>query len=161
MIRVARFADVPRLVELLHEMRTNSIYVDRADIDQKAAKSLLVSSIQRHGGGHAGSTLVLVAETEAGDVEGFVIGLLDRVYGIGDKLTATDIITYASPRADAHDAMRLVNALVAWAKANPKCIEVRLGANDVMGGDWQRTARLYERAGMKQVGSIYEARFER
>jgi hypothetical protein len=160
MIRVARFADVPRLVELLAEMRAGSIYADRADIDQKAAKSLLVSSIQRHGGRHAGSTLVLVAENEA-QVEGFVIGLLDRVYGIGDKLTATDIITYASPRADAHDAMRLVNALVAWAKAIPKCIEVRLGANDVMGGDWQRTARLYERAGMSQVGSIHEMRFER
>jgi len=159
MIRPAAFGDIPRLAELLGEMHARSVYAGRAELDVREAKALMLRSIQRHGGRRAGSTLVMVAATD-GVVHGFLLGLLDRVYHVLGALLATDVFFYVDGHGDPRDARRLLRALMAWADTNPAVIEVRMGATGAI-GDWRRTEKLYQRAGMHQAGVIYERRIAR
>ena len=108
---------------------------------------------QRHGALSDGGTLVLVSECE-GVIKGFVIGILDRVYHIGTKLMATDLFTFNSPDGDPRDGLRLIDGLIAWAESN-HVIEIKLGAVDAV-GDFERTAKVFRRRGLKQSGVIYQ-----
>jgi hypothetical protein len=155
-IRTANFADVPRLAELVQDGYARSIYAGRGSIDVKATKALMVSSIQRHGHKGEGGTLVLVAEHN-GAVEGFMIGILNRVYAVLDKLMASDFMLYCSERADPADAGKLIRRLQDWGRKNPEVIEIVMGLHSLI-EPWQRAAPLYERAGMTQTGAIYEMR---
>ena len=47
--------------------------------------------VTRHGGQHEGGALVMVAEHD-GQVEGFIVGMLDRVYHIGDRLASLGVV---------------------------------------------------------------------
>lgn len=159
MIRPAKFGDIPRLAELLAEMHERSCYATVAAVDLRAAKALFVQAIQRHGSGTAGAMCAYVADSGS-RVEGFVIGLLDRLYHVGDQLMASDLFLYVSPNGDPRDFARLFDALDQWAAANPNVLECRLGITDAI-TPWQRTAQLYRRKGYRQSGAIYERRFER
>lgn len=153
-VRPALFADVPRLAELVCEGHARSIYADRGEIDLKETKALFVRSIQRSGGRSEGSTLVLVAEA-GGAVEGFIVGLVDRIYHVLDKLYVTDIFFFCTERADPKDARHLLDRLIAWGKSIPGVIEIKLGITDLF-GDWRRQEVLYKRAGLKQSGVFYK-----
>jgi GNAT superfamily N-acetyltransferase len=156
MIRAAQFADVPRLAQLLEEAHGASIYAERAQFDEREAKALFVRAIQRHAHKTVGGSLVLVAERD-GTVEAFIVGHLERVYYVLDRMTATDLFFICSPRAHAHDARTLLDGLVQWAEGNPKVIEIRLGVTNAI-GNWQRTGRFYERLGFEKAGAMYERR---
>jgi len=153
-IRAAKFGDIPALAALMCEMHARSCYAGRAELDLKATKGLFFNAIQRHGGSVAGSTLANVAERD-GTVEGFLIGVLDNCYHVLVELMATDLFTYVSERGDPRDAIRLLEAFMKWAKANPRVIEVRLGATNAI-GDFERTAVLYKRIGLEQCGGLYQ-----
>ena len=159
MIRPARFGDVPGIFALFQEMYRASPYVGQDAIDERHTKALIVSSIQRHGALSDGGTLVLVSECE-GVIKGFVIGILDRVYHIGTKLMATDLFTFNSPDGDPRDGLRLIDGLIAWAESNPAVIEIKLGAVDAV-GDFERTAKVFRRRGLKQSGVIYQRSIKR
>lgn len=156
MIRPARFGDIPRMAELLAEMHARSIYVGRGTFEVRELKGWLMSMIQRHGSPHPGGTLVNVAE-QNGVVEGFLVGLLDRCYHLMRELSATDVFFYVSERGDPRDATRLLEAFLKWAMGNERVIEVKMGATNAI-ADPDRTARLYERAGLQKCGVIYELR---
>jgi hypothetical protein len=153
-IRNASAVDTPAIYALLEEMYRSSPYVDRDQIDARLAKALIVQAIQRHGGHNDGSTWVQVAVTDDGAVCGFIIGMLDRVYHIGQNLMATDLFFYANQDADPRDAIRLLDGLIGWAESNPKVIEIKLGAVDTV-GDYRRTEKLFQRRGFEQCGVIY------
>jgi L-amino acid N-acyltransferase YncA len=155
-IRPALFTDVPRLAELVGELHARSIYAGRAEFDTKAAKALMMSSIQRHGFKTDAGTLVLVTE-KAGVVEGFIIGVLSKIYQVLDKLVATDFMFYCSDRADPGDALKLLRRLVSWARKNPNVIEIVMALPSVV-EPWQRTAPLYERVGFTRCGALFEMR---
>ncbi len=138
------------------EMYEKSIYRDDCEFDEKAAKALLVRSIQRHGGRQDGSMFVFVAE-RAGVVEGFIIAALSRLYGIGTKLLAADTHFYCSQRAHARDAFKLIGAYKAWAAENEQVIEIDLCATDAV-GDFRRTEKLYRRMGFQPFGVILSMR---
>ena len=159
MIRSGRFGDIPRLTELFREMHARSKYATRATLDEKHVKSLIVQALQRHGATHDGGTWVKVAEVND-VVEGFIIGVLDRVYHIGVELMATDLFFYCSPRSDVKAAGELLDSLVGWAKENPKVVEVCCAMTDAI-GDWERTMLLYRRHGFKTTGGMAEISFER
>lgn len=158
-VRAAKFGDIPRLHELMEEAFLGSIYADRGSIDEKVCKGLFMSSMQKHGGPYAGSTLVNVAERN-GAVEGFLLGMLDRVYHVGDKLMATDVYFWGSGRSDPRDMLRLLDQFEKWAEASPLCIEIKLGATNAF-GDYERVGELYRRKGYQQCGVIYEKRIAR
>ena len=63
-VRDAKFAEIPQIADLLVEAHGRSRYAGTdVQVDVRETKALLSRSIQRHGGEHIGSTLVLVAQT--------------------------------------------------------------------------------------------------
>lgn len=157
-IRIGKFADIPRLTELMAEMYERSKYKGRAELDIPTTKSLFMSAMQRQGSKSAGGSTVIVAENN-GIVEAFIVGILDRVYHVGNKLMATDLFYYATEKADARDSLRLLDEFLKWAEEIPTVIEIRMGATDAI-GDWSRTEKLYRRKGMEQAGVIYERKVQ-
>lgn len=159
MIRRAAFTDIPRIYALMEEMYARSKYAGRGSIDAQKAKGLLMTCIQRHGAPGDGGTLVMVAEKE-GAVVGFIIGILEGVYHIGRELMATDLYFYVSPKGNAGDAGALLDAVIQWAKSNPRVIELCFGVTDAI-GDYQKPSALYRRRGFKQAGAMWEIALER
>ena len=154
MIRRALFGDIPRLVELVHAMHRASRYAVIADIDERKLKAMLFQSIQRHGGAFEGSALVMVSETD-GTVEGFIVGILTRLYDIGVELMATDWMFHCTAAARPRAAGRLLDSVIQWADRNPRVIVQRYGVTDAI-GDFGRSGRLFQRRGFRQAGAIYE-----
>lgn len=156
MVRAAKFGDIPRLTALVIEMHGASKYAGAVEVDEKHAKAMFMHMIQRHGGQHDGATLVNVVENRDGQVAGFMVGMLDRVYHIGTMLAAKDVFLYVQKgRAGALDAGRLIDAYVEWATGNAKVHEVNLSWTDTMPGA-ERVGALYEAKGFKRCGAIYE-----
>lgn len=153
MIRRAAFADIPRIAELMTDLHRVSIYADRCGIDIAETKALFTRLMQRHGGKADGGACVFVAEKN-GRVEGFMAGLLSRVYHVGDKLAAQDVFLHLTPDADPRDLSRLVGAYVGWAEACPKVIEINLSETDVIAAD-PRLLKLYSRKGFIRCGTIH------
>lgn len=153
MIRPAKFGDIPRLLALLHEMHARSVYRDRDEIDDREAKSILMSAIQNDGGGAQSRTRVLVAERD-GTVEGFIVGVTERVYHIGRRYWATDLWFYVSGRGGPRDAPELRDGFLAWADGNPHVIDIKPAVTNAIVDD-RRAGRLWERRGFVRCGSIY------
>lgn len=158
-VRDAKFVDIPQVVRLLEESHKRSIYAEVATFDPEFAKQMLARALQRHGHQNNGGSLVLVSETD-GKVQGFLIGILDNVYPCLNELMATDLLFIQSEDADARDAVVMLKQLIAWAENNPKVIEVHLGVTGAI-GDWERTAKLYNRLGLQQCGAMFRRGFER
>lgn len=154
-VRPARFTDIPRLAELVGEMHARSVYADRATLDVKAFKALCVQAIQRHG---KAACLFVAGGGGAGDApEGFIMGTVDRLFGISRETYATDLFFYCSERSHAHSAGRLLDAFLGWAETAPGVIEIRLGVSGAI-GDWRRAGALYRRRGMVADGAMYVRR---
>lgn len=149
MIRPAKFVDILRLAEVMRDAHGRSAYVERAELDVAAFKKLCVESLRAHGKG----ACLFVAERD-GVVEGFLIGVVDRIYGILKAHYATDVLFIASPRVDPRDPARLLDAFLEWAASVQTVIEVRLGVSDAI-GPWERTAKLYERKGLRRNGAMF------
>ena len=152
-IRAARFGDVPAVYGLIADAHARSRFA-RFDLQEKAAKALLVNAIQRHGGDTVGSTFLAVAEGEDG-LEGFILGLLQPLYFVLDALEASDLFWIARPGADARTASRLLRAMHVWAEQAPRLGLIRQGTTDAV-SDHRLSGRLLRRHGMAQRGLIFE-----
>lgn len=156
MIRRAAFGDIPALVALMLEMHAASKYAGRVEVDEKHTRAMFMAMIQRHGGKHDGATLVNVVENRDGEVAGFMVGMLDRVYHVGTMLAAKDVFLYVRQgRAGALDAGRLVDAFLSWAEENAKVHEINLSWTDTLPGA-ARVEALYLAKGFRRSGAIYE-----
>lgn len=154
MIRPAKFADILRIVELLDEMCLHSKYNGVASVSHKAAHRLLQQCIQRHGFTNDGGSFVMVAVRDQ-RVEGFMVGILDRVYHVTDMLAANDVFLYCTKKAHPTSGVRLFDAYVSWAKNNPKVVSIKASWTDAMAGS-ERIERMYEGKGFKRSGGIFE-----
>lgn len=155
MIRKAAFSDTQRILDLLLEMQRLSKYAPDVDVDQITARSLVATAIQRNEGKHQGGTIVLVEEKD-GQIEAFIIGILDRVYHIGNRLQANDLFLFATPKASRTAATRLIDGYIEWALANPKVAKIMLSWTDALGVDSDKIERLYAKKGFHRVGGIWE-----
>lgn len=153
MIRAATLGDLPRLNELVHEMHDRSIYRD-IPLQESTVRSLLMDGVRRHGGAHAGSTLLNVVEFR-GQIEGMMFGILQPLYLICSALEAFDLWLYCSKRAPALGAAMLVDAYAKWASGNPKVHEVKLSWTDALQTSGDKLTRLYRRKGFERIGEIY------
>lgn len=151
MIRPAKFGDINALVELMKEGHARSKYAGRDEVDVKEAKALLMASIQRHGLKREGGTCVFVTD----QVDGFMMGMVDRVYHVGTKLVAQDLFYYAREGVKPQDAVGLLGAYLDWAESIPNVIEIRNGVTDII-GDVERVEALYRRRGFTRCGVIME-----
>ena len=154
-IRPARSVDVFALVEMLEEQHARSRYVGQVGIDAKYARSLLAQAIQRHGGTHAGGALVNVITQTGGEVIcGFCVGVLDRVYQIGDRLVAQDAFLVVRNGAPPLASAKLLSHYIQWAASNPAVFEITLSHTDAL-PEGERIGALYERLGFQKCGALY------
>lgn len=155
MIRRATASDLPRLYDLLLEIQQKSKYFPDIEVDERAARSLLMTGIQRNGSMHDGGSLMLVEE-RSGNVEGFIMGMLDRIYHIGTRLCANDIYLYCTDAASKTAALRLAKGYIDWAMGNPKVAKIMLSWTDALGVDGESIGRMYGGLGFHKVGEIWE-----
>lgn len=151
MIRPAKFVDAPALMGLLRGLYARSKYAGRVEICEKALENTVLGLIGGMNQPGPSGTHVSVSE-EDGKVVGFIAGALSRVYGIGDKLGASDVFLVNEGRATG--AVGLIDAYIAWASANPKVIEIGLSWADTL-PDASRVAAIYERKGFYLAGELY------
>ena len=156
MIRDAKFSDIPGIADLLKEQFRKSHYCrdGTVGVDEMETKRLLVAAIQRHGGRQGGSTFVQVAENN-GIICGVIVGTLQRVYSIGDKLMATDLFWTANGMVDPRDPERLMRNMIDWARKSPNVAEVKVGATKVIEAEPERVGRLLGKVGMQNYGTIF------
>lgn len=152
-MRPARTFDALRIVALLEEAHASSRFADAVGVDRDYARKLIAGLVQRHGGAHDGASLVNVIEVD-GQIEAFMLGILGRVYHIGDKLVADDMFLVATDKAPKTATNRLIGAYLDWAEANPRVHEIRLSWSDAL-DTGPRMASIYERKGFTLCGSVY------
>lgn len=153
MLRLGTMADNMRLRELFFEMHAASKYALTVQIDGPALQKMLVGFQQRNGMTNDGGTLVVVYEVD-GVVEGFMFGLIDRVYHVGDKFVANDAYLYASSRCPARAALDMIDAYILWAESNPRVVETKLSWTNTIDGA-EKIEKLYERKGFERSGGIF------
>ena len=150
-IRVAKFGDIPAIVDLTVTILSVSRYAKFCKADPKRIRSVAMQAIQRHGGSTEGSSFVAVADNGS-KIEGLIIGVLQPLYLVFDVLEATDICWITRKGAHASTAGRLLKAMHKWA---PPGSVIRQGNTDII-SDIELSGRLFERHGMKLCGHIYE-----
>lgn len=155
--RAIKMSDLPAVFDLLIQMQATSKYAGDVDVDPVAAKALLMQAAQRHGGSNNGSTHFMVAE-EGGAIVGFVIGVLQRVHLVGNRLEAMDMFLYVTPGSSPSAGVRLAKSYVDWAQSCPKVGSVKLSYTDILGVDPMQIEALYSRLGFKRIGGIFEMR---
>ena len=153
--RPIKMSDLPAVFDMLIEMHGLSKYAGDVDVDPVAAKALLMQAAQRHGGSNNGSTHFMVAE-EGGKIVGFMVGALQRLYLIGNRLEAMDLFLYAKKTASAKVAVKLLDSYIEWASSCPKVASIKLSYTNTLGVDGERLGALYERKGFERHGAIYE-----
>jgi len=162
MIRAAKAADTMRVIMLMKKALSKSRYADKGKVDCMIAKSFLPRCVHFHGNHSAGSTLYLVSET-AGEVRGFFIGCLSRIYVVGDKLEAQDVHLYLSDNADRRDFRRFINAFDEWADENDNVIEATLSLSDFIqdAAAWKRMAKFYKSRSYEETNRVFKRRITR
>lgn len=153
-IRKATFSDAPRMVEIMRwGYGMSALYRGRGSIDEVETNRIMCQAIQRHGGKGEGGTWAQVAERD-GRVEGFIIGLKQRVYQCAVELGVCDLWWIGTPACPAKDKIALMKSLIGWAKASPKVIEVASYPSDVLGNAAQ-AERILLKLGFKRSGSHF------
>lgn len=150
LIRRGRFQDIPRLVELMSDAHARSIYDDQP-VDMKLFKELVFEGLR------SGNQEIFIAEID-GRAEGFLLGLTDRLYHICRNRYATDLFFIVSD-AGRGAAPGLIDAFCAWAKKQPRVVEIWLGVTTAI-SDPERVGKLYRRKGFAISGNIYQQRIE-
>jgi len=158
-IRRAQFSDAPRLIELMQQAYEKSKYIGRGKVDVTEAREILIGAMQRDGVKGPGGTHCMVYEAAAGEVEGFIIGMTERVYHVADKLRATDIFFYVSDEAPPLAAGALLKSFEGWATSNKRVIEITLGITDAI-DEPERLAEAYEARGYMRCGLMLERRVD-
>ena len=156
MIRRATPSDYATIEALIRRQHKASKYAQRVTINDKALSQLMLGLHASQGQSGPQASFVTVSE-EHGVVRGFIAASLSRIYNIGAKLGASDLFLVNEGSAGA--AMRLIDAYVAWASANPRVIEIGLTWTDALPRA-DRAAALYRRKGFVRTGEIFVMRLD-
>lgn len=153
-MRRARTTDVFGMVGLLVEQQARSRYAGEVEVDEPYTRKLLAQAIQRNGGQTDGSSLVNVIEDDDGQIEAFMVGVIQRVYFIGTQLCAQDMFLVAKDGASPMTSRRLMSAYITWASANPNVHEIFLSHTDAL-PEGDRMASIYSKMGFQLCGGIF------
>lgn len=154
--RAATMADLPAVYGLVAEMHARSKYAGDTEVDQQTVRAIFMQAVQRHGGKNNGATWFVVEEDD-GQIIGFMLGILQRLYLICNRLEAQDMFLYVADGASPRAAPRLLSSYVEWAESCPKVGAIKLSYTDALGVDGEKLGALYERRlGFASHGAIYE-----
>lgn len=159
MLRPARFVDVPRLVEMLADAHGKSRYAGKVNVDAGYARKLLAQLVQRHGHTNHGGSCVFVVEGGDGAVCGLVVGILERVYMIGDQLAANDLFLVVNKNAPISAMKQLIGAYLDWADNNQNVAEINLSWTNAL-ATGERMSKLYKRLNFTKCGEVFCRRSE-
>lgn len=154
MIRPAKSSDAFDIVAIIEERYPETRYAGEVAIDARLARQVMAQAVQRHGGTTEGATFLMVSENGEGVIEAFVLGGLQRVYMIGDKLAASDYFLMSRKGSDPRAMQALVDAYVGWAIDNPRVYEIGLSWSDAIPGTSAMNA-VIERRGFELCGTTY------
>lgn len=153
-LRRPRMIDVPALAQMLVDLHPRTRFVEMGEARLDVAKRVLAQAIQRHGGTTDGGSFVGIVETGEGVICGLMVGVLQRVYLIGDKLYASDVFLVAAPDAPLSVLPTLLNGFLNWAESAPDCVEIQLTWSDALPSGY-RMAPVYRRLGFERSGEMY------
>jgi hypothetical protein len=143
MIRRAKISDLPELLRLSRTLQKDTPYAD-VPLDTQTFGKTLGQCISNAFG------LALVAQHDH-KLTGYMLAVASPLW-FSRKRSATDLITYAQTPGDGYKMLR---QFIAWAWSIPNVVEITIGQSS--GIDIERTAKMYERAGLKRVGALYTA----
>ena len=158
--RVAKFADIPGLLDLMAVAHFASNLAGRCQIDEQHAEKVLRQVIGAQSmKGAEGTTFAYIAVTKTGQpqievVQGAILGVLQRIYFITDRLEATDVFWYVRPQANALIAKTLLNAFHSWAARVDGVIDIVQSELDMIAGT-KPIGPLLERKGFRRAGTVY------
>lgn len=152
MIRPATFSDIPAMAKLVHNSHARSKYAPRTDINAKALEQLLMGLVAGQNQNGPGATHITVCERQ-GKVTGFMAGAINRIYNIGEKLSASDLFLINDAN-NVGDTMKLIDDYIDWAHSNPKVIEVGLSWTDATNSG-HVIRKLYKRKGFRMAGEQF------
>lgn len=153
MIRPAKFADIPEVVRLAHELVEMSRYGDVAVLDVAETKKVAMSCISQQTD-TPGSGMTLVSDTGEG-LNGMFVGIVRPFYEVCDIYMASNLIWHVSPGADARIAARLLKAFEKWASKADRKVIFRVGLSDAI-TDPVRAGKILQRCGLRLSGAVYE-----
>jgi hypothetical protein len=151
MIRDATFSDIPAMAKLLKQSHERSKYAGRCGVSDKALEQLLTGLVAGQKQNGPGASFAQVA-TDQGKVVALMLGALNRVYNIGDKLCASDLFLVNTGKTG--HAFKLMDNYIAWARSNPKVIEIGLSWSDSIPNS-RGVTNIYKRMGGHFVGEQY------
>lgn len=154
MIRPAKSSDAFAIVAIIEDRYPETRYAGKVAIDARLARQIMAQAVQRHGGTTEGSTFLMVSENGEEVIEAFVLGGLQRVYMIGDKLAASDYFLMGKKGCDPRAMQRLIDAYLEWAGSNPRVYEIGLSWSDAIPGTDAMNA-VFERRGFELCGTTY------
>jgi len=143
MIRNARIADITEILALARRLQPKTPYAD-VPIDAPTLISTAGNCINNA----FGFAMVSVHEDR---LKGVLLGAATPLW-FSRKRMATDFITHSE---HAGDGYKMIGAFIRWAWSMPNVVEITMGQSS--GIDIERTGKLYERAGLVRVGSIFTA----
>lgn len=150
------FADALGILDVLRWAHAHSVYAGLT-FDEVEANRVICHAIQKHGHKNASGTFVQVSEVE-GKVEGFIVGVLTRVYHCHVEVGASDLWYITTPRCPARDRVGLMVTFTDWAERHPKCVEVTVAASGAMGAE-DRFVKILDKLGYEKFGSLYRKAF--
>lgn len=153
-LRLAKPADIMRLVDILVEKHAASIWHGKVNVSRDVARRVLAAFIQRNGNTNDGGSIVAVWLDRKEVIQAFIVGVLDRVYHIGDRLCAQDVYLVATKQASPRAADKLIDAYLEWADANPFVEVIHASWTSVL-PEGPRLHKFYLRKGFAQTGAIY------
>jgi hypothetical protein len=156
MIRPARHQDVPAIERLIRRQHAASKYAGRCGIAPKALTAYVEGAIASiNARGPSATHLAVIERGE--EVRGFIMGVLSRIYQVGDKLEANDLFFVNEGLPS--DSFKLLDSYIAWARSHRPVIEIKLSWTDTLPGAG-RVAELYRRKCFVKVGEIFEMRLD-
>lgn len=154
MIRPGKSTDAFALADLLIERHPDTRYAGKVDIVPEVARKMFAAAAQRHGGTNDGATFLMVHTDTHDIIDAFILGGLQRVYGIGDMLAACDIYLIGRKNCDPRAMRELISSYVAWAEDNPKVHEIGLSWSDTIPGN-EAIMEYYMRSGFEQCSITF------
>ncbi len=158
MIRPAKFSDAPAMATMLVASHQRSKYAGRCGVSEKAAEEILCALVAGQNATGLAATFVEVVEDDNGSVTGFMAGATSRIYNIGDRYCASDIFLI-NENKNLKETLKLIDDYIAWARSNPKVIEVGLSWSDAL-PNASDIANIYSRKGATKVGEQFSIRID-
>ncbi len=144
MIRIAKAADIPGAIECGKRLHARSVYARHAT-DQQAIYSTMAFGV------HSNIGRLLVAEHDGAITGVMLLQAMPYWWArAGGPRFVTDLVFGAERPGDGAQMLR---AGIEWAWTVPRVVECTFGISS--GITPERTAELYQRLGLRQLGTMW------